>query len=84
MPPSAGFVRQQSDAYFAERQNVWEQKLQGNIAIPPGMPARMILISFFLSGGFQVTAHNRHWNWKCRKDNVIPNGNIRPGQNHLQ
>ncbi|MDQ3013882.1 MAG: histidine kinase [Acidobacteriota bacterium] len=41
---------------------VWEQKLQLNIAIPPAMPASMILISFFLIGGYQFTAHNRHWN----------------------
>jgi hypothetical protein len=26
------------------------------------VPASGILISFFLSGGVQLTAHNRHWN----------------------
>jgi len=59
-------------------------KLRMNIAIPPAVSASMILISFFLSGGYQFTSQDRHWNYERRKDYVMPNGNILPGHNHLQ
>jgi hypothetical protein len=84
VPPSAGFVRQHSDAYFAER-----QKRMGTTAPAKNRATARDACKddsrfFFLRGGFQLTAHHRHWKEQRRKDNVIPNGNIRPGQNYDQ
>jgi hypothetical protein len=61
VPPSAGFVRQHSDAYFAERQNSMGTKAPDKHRDTARDACKYDSISFFLSGGYQFTAHDRHW-----------------------